>query len=70
VWPSIRSWLQYIEYIKTNVYLNWRELVIEDDLYQDIVSVFRDKLILKAEARAQTNIDDILNDFVDKMKKS
>lgn len=69
VWPSIRSWLQYIEYIKTNAYINWRDLVIEEDLYKDIESVFRDKIILKPEARSQINIDELLKKFIEIVKK-
>lgn len=70
VWPSIRSWLQYIEFIKTSAYLDWRQLVTVEDLFCDIQAVFRDKLMLNPEVHNDsTKIDEILEDFVDKIKK-
>lgn len=69
VWPSIRSWLQYIEFIKANAYLNERQLVTIEDLFYDIKAVFRDKLILSPEIHGNASeIDRILTEFIKNIK--
>ncbi|EKD66127.1 MAG: hypothetical protein ACD_49C00064G0030 [uncultured bacterium (gcode 4)] len=70
VWPSIRSWLQYIEFIKTSAYLDGRQLVTVEDLFWDIQAVFRDKLQLNPDIHGdKTKIDEILEDFVNIIRK-
>ena len=68
VWPSIRAWLQYIQYVKTNAYLNWRDIVILEDLFKDIKNVFEDKIVPKNDNVIELSSKDILKKYVEEIK--
>lgn len=68
VWPSIRAWLQYIQYVKTNAYLNWRDIVILEDLFKDIKNVFEDKIVPRNDNVVELSSKDILKKYVEEIK--
>lgn len=43
-WPSIRAGLQFIKIVKTSAFLEWRSYVTIDDLKNNIIQVFVDKV--------------------------
>lgn len=48
-WPSIRAWLHFIKMAKVTAFINARDFVIIDDIKQNIVWVFSDKINLSDE---------------------
>lgn len=46
-WPSIRAGLQFIKICKVSAFLNWRTYVTIEDLKENLVPVFIDKVKLR-----------------------
>jgi hypothetical protein len=46
-WPSIRAWLQFIKVCKVSAFLDWRTYVTIEDLKENLIPVFIDKVKLK-----------------------
>ncbi|MDD3793891.1 MAG: AAA family ATPase [Candidatus Gracilibacteria bacterium] len=68
VGPSIRAGLQYIQYVKTNAYLNGRDIVILEDLFKDIVNVFEDKIVPRNDNVVELSSKEILKKYLEEVK--
>lgn len=63
-WPSIRAGLQFIKIVKTSAFLEWRSYVTIDDLKNNIIQVFSDKIwILEEFTYKWESIFDILERY-------
>lgn len=63
--PSIRAWLQFIKIVKVSAFMEARDFVVIDDIKNNIIWVFKDKIILNDDFDVhEYKIEDTLKKFI------
>lgn len=70
-WPSIRAGLQFIKIMKVTAFIEWRLFVIIDDIINNIIPVFWDKITLNEEYEFNWwNKNDLLKKYIEQITKT